>query len=180
MPYGHDFGVRQEGRHYPLKSFSRGSDSHESLYSSNREWEDMDHYLREQELRLVTHEEKLSTREEDVAQRESQVLSLEMEVSRQRAEEDRHAQDLERRERELSHCEAEVARLQGELEQQRQQEVSRGTSEAADFASNWLSLEISAMSSSKTCWTQAPRISTSSCCSSTHESISCGKESASG
>ena len=93
VPYGHDFGVRQEGRHYPLESFSRGSDSHESLYSSNREWEDMDHYLRERELRLVTREEKLSTREEDVAQRESLVLSREMEVSRQRAKEDRRAQD---------------------------------------------------------------------------------------
>ena len=131
VPYGHDFGVRQEGRHYPLESFSCVSDSHESLYFSNREWEDMDHYLREWELRLVTHEEKLSTREEDVAQRESQVL----EVSRQRAEEDRHAQDLERRERELSRREAEVARLQRELEQQRQREISRGTSEAADHVS---------------------------------------------
>ena len=95
----------------------------------------MDQYLRERELRLVTCEETLSTREEDVAQREFQVLSREIEVSRQRAEEDRRAQDLERRERELSHREAEVARLQGELEQQRQREVSRGTSEAADRAS---------------------------------------------
>ena len=135
VPYGHDFGVRQEGRHYPLESFSRGSDSHESLYSSNREWEDMDHYLRERELRLVTREEKLSTQEEDVAQRQSQVLSREMEICRQHAEEDRHAQDLERQERELSRREAEVARLQRELEQQRQWEISRGQSEAADCVS---------------------------------------------
>ena len=78
MPYEHDLGVRQEGRHYPLESFSRGPDSHESLYSNNRELEVMDQYLRGRELRLVTREERLSSRGEEVAQRESQVLSREI------------------------------------------------------------------------------------------------------